>query len=110
MGIFIPAVRYGKNQAGQPRPFPCLGRNGPAPLPLHGLRRFFGNLSERIEVSVGVVAQTMGKKPSTIAEKQCRTRPLDLLRKRQSKIEAWILAEVGISQLTEGWGCLWVLK
>jgi len=65
-------------------------------LTLHGLRRSFGTLSEWCEVPVGVVAQIMGHKPSAIAEKHYRRRPLDLLRSWHDKIEVWILAQAGI--------------
>ncbi|KGS05917.1 phage integrase family protein [Burkholderia pseudomallei MSHR4462] len=63
---------------------------------LHGLRRSFGTLSEWIEVPVGVVAQIQGHKPSAIAEKHYRRRPLDLLRMWHDKIEAWMLEQAGI--------------
>lgn len=65
-------------------------------LSLHGLRRSFGTLSEWVECPVGVVAQIQGHKPSAIAEKHYRRRPLDLLRMWHEKIEAWILNEAGI--------------
>jgi hypothetical protein len=39
----------------------------------------------------------MGHKPSAIAEKHYRVRPLDLLRMWHTKIEAWILQEASIS-------------
>jgi len=63
---------------------------------LHGLRRSFGTLAEWCEVPVGVVAQIMGHKPSALAEKHYRRRPIDLLRMWHEKIEAWILNEAGI--------------
>ncbi|EEE06988.1 tyrosine-type recombinase/integrase [Burkholderia multivorans] len=63
---------------------------------LHGLRRSFGTLSEWVEVPVGVVAQIQGHKPSAIAEKHYRRRPLDLLRMWHDKIEAWMLGQAGI--------------
>jgi integrase len=63
---------------------------------LHGLRRSFGTLSEWCEVPVGVVAQIQGHKPSAIAEKHYRRRPLDLLRSWHDKIEAWMLERAGI--------------
>jgi integrase len=68
-------------------------------LTLHGLRRSFGTLSEWVEVPVGVVAQIQGHKPSAIAEKHYRRRPLDLLRVWHEKIEAWLLeqADIGTS-------------
>ncbi len=65
-------------------------------LTLHGLRRSFGTLSEWTETPVGVVAQIMGHKPSAIAEKHYRRRPLDLLRQWHTKLETWILTEAGL--------------
>jgi integrase len=65
-------------------------------MTLHGLRRSFGTLSEWCEVPVGIVGQIMGHKPSAIAEKHYRVRPLDLLRMWHERIEAWILTEAGI--------------
>jgi integrase len=65
---------------------------------LHGLRRSFGTLAEWTETPVGVVAQIMGHKPSALAEKHYRRRPLDLLRAWHVKIEEWILEEAGIEQ------------
>lgn len=66
-------------------------------LTRHGLRRSFGTLSEWVECPVGIVAQIQGHKPSAIAEKHYRVRPIDLLRLWHTKIEAWILEEAGIS-------------
>lgn len=66
-------------------------------LTLHGLRRSFGTLSEWVEVPVGVVAQLQGHKPSAIAEKHYRRRPLDLLRMWHDKIEGWILDQAGLT-------------
>lgn len=63
---------------------------------LHGLRRSFGTLSEWCEVPVGIVAQIQGHKPSAIAEKHYRRRPLDLLRMWHDKIEGWMLSQAGI--------------
>ena len=65
-------------------------------LTLHGLRRSFGSLAEWTETPAGVVAQIMGHKPSAIAEKHYRRRPLDLLRTWHVKIEAWILEQAGV--------------
>lgn len=62
-------------------------------ISLHGLRRSFGTLSEWVEVPTGIVAQIMGHKPSALAEKHYRRRPLDLLRKWHIKIECWILQQ-----------------
>jgi len=70
-------------------------------LSIHGLRRSFGTLAEWTEAPVGVVAQIQGHKPSAIAEKHYRRRPLDLLRKWHVKIEAWILEQAGIKQPKE---------
>ncbi len=65
-------------------------------LTLHGLRRSFGSLAEWTETPAGVVAQIMGHKPSAIAEKHYRRRPIDLLRMWHVKIETWILEQAGI--------------
>lgn len=70
-------------------------------LSLHGLRRSFGTLAEWVECPTGVVAQIMGHKPSAIAEKHYRRRPLDLLRMWHVRIEAWMLEEAGIPQPAE---------
>ena len=43
----------------------------------------------------------MGHAPSATAEKHYRVRPLDLLRKWHTTIEAWILTEAGIEQSGE---------
>ena len=80
--------RIGHNKA--------LAAAGLPALSLHGLRRSFGTLSEWCEVPTGVVAQIMGHKPSAIAEKHYRRRPLDLLRNWHEKIETWILEQAGI--------------
>ncbi|SNS34299.1 Phage integrase family protein [Noviherbaspirillum humi] len=68
---------------------------------LHGLRRSFGTLAEWTEAPAGVVAQIMGHKPSAIAEKHYRNRPIDLLRMWHVKIEAWVLEQAGIEFKTE---------
>jgi integrase len=65
-------------------------------LSIHGLRRSFGSLAEWVEAPTGIVAQIMGQKPSAIAEKHYRRRPLDLLRQWHVKIEAWILEQANI--------------
>ena len=67
-------------------------------ITLHGLRRSFGTLAEWIEAPVGVVAQIQGHKPSAIAEKHYRRRPIDLLGKWHNKIEAFILEQAEIAQ------------
>ncbi|WP_322059192.1 integrase family protein [Paraburkholderia sp. J63] len=63
---------------------------------LQGLRRSFGTLAEWLEVPAGIVAQIQGHKPSALAEKHYRRRPLDLLRQWHTRIEAWMLEEAGI--------------
>jgi len=65
-------------------------------LTLHGLRRSFATLSEWLECPTGIVAQIMGHKPSATAERHYKVRPIDLLRKWHTKIEAWILKQAGI--------------
>ncbi len=65
-------------------------------ISLHGLRRSFGTLAEWVEVPTGIVAQIMGHKPSALAEKHYRRRPLDLLRKWHEKIERWNLQQANI--------------
>ncbi len=69
---------------------------GLPPISLHGLRRSFGTLAEWVEIPTGVVAQIQGHKPSALAEKYYRRRPLDLLRKWHTKLEDWILEKAGI--------------
>ena len=63
---------------------------------LHGLRRSFGTLCEWVEMPSGISAQIMGHKPSALAEKHYRRRPLDLLRKWHDTIEAWMLERASI--------------
>ncbi|SFU93907.1 tyrosine-type recombinase/integrase [Pseudoduganella namucuonensis] len=63
---------------------------------LHGLRRSFGTLCEWVEVPSGVSAQIMGHKPSALAEKHYRRRPIDMLRKWHDQIEVWMLEQAGI--------------
>lgn len=74
----------------------ALGAGGLPHVSLHGLRRSFGTLAEWVECPVGVVAQIQGHKPSAIAEKHYRRRPLDLLRAWHTKIEVWMLDQAGI--------------
>jgi integrase len=63
---------------------------------LYGLRRSFATLSEWVETPAGIAAQIQGHKPSGVREKHYIRRPLDLLRKWHTKIEAWILEQAGI--------------
>ncbi len=97
-----PSAESGRIQEPRHAHNKCLVNAGIEGLTLHGLRRSFGTLSEWVEVPVGVVAQIMGHKPSAIAEKHYRRRPLDLLRKWHVKIEKWILKQAGIEQPAEG--------
>lgn len=71
-------------------------------ISIHGLRRSFGTLAEWVECPAGISAQIMGHKPSAIAEKHYRRRPIDLLRQWHSKIEKFILDEAGIPLPQEG--------
>lgn len=75
---------------------------GLPPLSIHGLRRSFGTLAEWVECPAGISAQIMGHKPSALAEKHYRRRPLDLLRMWHTKIEDWMLAQAHIEQPREG--------
>ncbi len=75
----------------------ALDAVGLPPLTIHGLRRSFGTLAEWVECPAGISAQIMGHKPSAIAEKHYRARPIDLLRAWHTKIEQFILAEAGVA-------------
>jgi integrase len=79
-----------------------IAEQGLPQLSIHGLRRSFGTLAEWVECPTGISAQIMGHKPSAIAEKHYRTRPIDLLRMWHTKIEKFILDEAGIEQPKEG--------
>ncbi|MFP3425780.1 tyrosine-type recombinase/integrase [Pseudoalteromonas sp. SIMBA_162] len=79
---------------------PALIAAGIEGLTLHGLRRSFSNLSEWVEIPTGVVAQIMGHKPSATAEKHYKQRPLDLLRKWHTTLEAWVLEQAGVAMPT----------
>jgi integrase len=65
-------------------------------LTIHGLRRSYGTLAEWVECPAGISAQIMGHKPSAIAEKHYRARPIDLLRVWHTKIEEFMLQEAGL--------------
>jgi integrase len=84
----IAEPRYAHNHA--------LTAAGLPHVSMHGLRRSFGTLSEWVECPVGVVAQIQGHKPSAIAEKHYRRRPLDLLRLWHDRIEVWMLEQAQI--------------
>lgn len=91
-----PTAGNGRLQEPRPAHIRALNAAGLPHLTLHGLRRSFGTLSEWVECPVGIVAQIQGHKPSAIAEKHYRVRPLDLLRVWHERIENWILTEAGI--------------
>lgn len=74
----------------------ALAAAGLPHVSLHGLRRSFGTLCEWVEMPSGISAQIMGHKPSALAEKHYRRRPLDLLRKWHDLIESWILEQAFI--------------
>ncbi|MGV8893896.1 MAG: tyrosine-type recombinase/integrase [Burkholderiaceae bacterium] len=74
----------------------ALAAAGLPHVSLHGLRRSFGTLCEWVEVPSGISAQIMGHKPSALAEKHYRRRPIDLLRKWHDMIEVWLLEQAGI--------------
>jgi integrase len=74
----------------------ALERAGLPHVSLHGLRRSFGTLSEWCEMPAGIVAQIQGHKPSAIAEKHYRRRPLDLLRLWHTRLETWFLEQAGV--------------
>lgn len=96
-----PAAASGRLQEPRTGHNKALIAAGLPALSLHGLRRSFGTLAEWVECPTGVSAQIMGHKPSAIAEKHYRRRPLDLLRMWHVKIEAWILDQAGIEQPIE---------
>jgi hypothetical protein len=77
----------------------ALATAGLPHVSLHGLRRSFGTLCEWVEMPSGISAQIMGHKPSALAEKHYRRRPIDLLRKWHDMVEAWMLEQAGIDFL-----------
>ena len=91
-----PLAASGRLQDARSNHTRALNAAGLPHVTLHGLRRSFGTLSEWVEVPVGVVAQIQGHKPSAIAEKHYRVRPLDLLRMWHARIEVWMLEQAGI--------------
>lgn len=96
-----PTAASGRLQEPRIQHVKILNAAGLPHISLHGLRRSFGTLSEWVEVPVGIGAQIMGHKPSALAEKHYRRRPLDLLRMWHVKIEAWILEQAGLEQPKE---------
>lgn len=91
-----PAAADGKLTEPRPSHNKALEVAGLPHVSLHGLRRSFGTLCEWVEMPSGISAQIMGHKPSALAEKHYRRRPLDLLRMWHTKIEAWLLEQAGI--------------
>ena len=79
----------------------ALDQVGLPHLSIHGLRRSFGTLAEWVECPSGISAQIMGHKPSALAEKHYRKRPIDMLRMWHTKIEKFILDEAGLVQPEE---------
>jgi integrase len=96
-----PAAKSGRIAEPRIAHIKALSAAGLPHVSLHGLRRSFGTLSEWVECPAGVTAQIMGHKPSAIAEKHYRRRPLDLLRAWHVKIEGWILEQAGIEKPAE---------
>lgn len=99
--VFVGSSETGRMVEPSPAHKRALQAAGLPSLTLHGLRRSFRTLAEWTETPVGVVAQIQGHKPSALAEKHYRRRPLDLLRMWHTKIEAWILEQAGIEQPAE---------
>lgn len=97
-----PSAASGRIQEPRIRHVQALAAAGLPHVSIHGLRRSFGTLAEWVEAPTGVVAQIMGHKPSALAEKHYRRRPLDLLRMWHTRIEAWILEQAGIEQPEAG--------
>lgn len=93
-----PTAKSGRLQEPRIQHVKALNAAGLPHLSLHGLRRSFGTLAEWVECPAGISAQIMGHKPSAIAEKHYRRRPLDLLRQWHTKIEGWILKQAAIEQ------------
>ena len=71
-------------------------------LTLHGLRRSFASLCEWLDIPGGISAQIQGHAPQGVREQNYIRRPLDLLRVHHEKIEAWILAQAGVSFVAAG--------
>ncbi|WP_051240763.1 tyrosine-type recombinase/integrase [Tepidiphilus margaritifer] len=67
----------------------------------HGLRRSFGTLAEWCDLPSGVTAQIMGHKPSAIAEKHYRVRPVGMLREFHERIEKFIIENAGLAGLLD---------
>lgn len=92
--VFGSLTSKSKHVIGVSKPHAKAVANAGLPhVSLHGLRRSFATLSEWLELPVGVVAQIQGHKPSAIAEKHYKRRPIDLLRMHHEKLEGWILRQ-----------------
>ncbi|VWC40725.1 putative phage integrase [Burkholderia lata] len=74
----------------------ALAAAGIPHVTIHGLRRSFGTLAEWVDVPLGVAAQIQGHKPSALAEKHYRRRPIDMLRQWHDKIESWFLEQAAV--------------
>lgn len=96
-----PTAAKGKLTEPRPSHNRALEVAGLPHVTLHGLRRSFGTLCEWVEMPSGISAQIMGHKPSALAEKHYRRRPLDLLRMWHTKIESWMLEQAGIEFAAE---------
>jgi integrase len=97
--VFGSASSKEKHVVGVTKPHArALAHAGLPHVSLHGLRRSFATLSEWLELPVGVVAQIQGHKPSAVAEKHYKRRPVDLLRMHHEKFESWILQQAKISR------------
>lgn len=97
-----PTAAQGKLAEPRPSHNKALEIAGLPHVSLHGLRRSFGTLCEWVEMPSGISAQIMGHKPSALAEKHYRRRPLDLLRMWHTKIEAWMLEQACIEFSIDG--------
>lgn len=79
---------------GMPKPHMTAVKNAGLPhISIHGLRRSFATLSEWLEIPAGVVKQIMGHSPGSVAERHYIQRPIGLLRKHHTAIEAFILKQ-----------------
>jgi integrase len=75
----------------------ALVKAGLPHVSLHGLRRSFITLADwQGDIPAGAVAQIVGHKPSALAEKHYKKRPIDMLLQWHAKLEGWILEEAKI--------------
>lgn len=87
-----------------------LSKAGLGHVSIHGLRRSYASLSEWLEIPSGVTAQVMGHKPSAIAERHYKRRPLELLAQHHCRLEGWILEQAGVGLLGSETGRLRAVK